>query len=473
MMTTTTTATQHPVVLRFEGMFPDQLDGYEGHRQRIRGDDGNIVRERSHLNRLLIGDEDWAETTRAEVEEMRLENFAEELEALKRRKRRKDIARRLAEGPKDPWRKTRHGPMREVILTANSAWFRRSLFEGEAADAAEIDRNEREFEALAVGWLKAQFGDDVIHARADRDEIAYHIHAVILPRETKTVNGATRRMLQPSKFAIIEDYEKAQDSVGAWFKQAGLVRGERRAAAVRAARTAGVTPPPKRRHTRPHEWRRAEEARLALLDNAVSARSEQVQSRSEAVSRREAAVAARERALVREQAALATRDSALARKADAVAQREADADETARDAHAVIRLAEQWADGDIAIAADRGGPPTATPTAAQPAPTVARVLERVARGGLAARALGAFARLQKRLRREASDALQERERQVERDARAILSVDAYVVEIAGRLPAYERSVIERLRQGIAAPLTRLKGLVRRAKDPSRGPDERD
>lgn len=472
-MTTTSTAKQHPVVMRAECMFPDQLDGYEAHRQRIRGDEGNICRERSHLNKLLIGDEDWAATARNEVNQMRIENFAAELEELQRRKRKKDIARRLAEGPKDPWRKTRHGPMRELILTANSEWFRSSVFAGEIATKDEIEQNEQAFETLAVAWLKQQFGDDVIHARADRDEIAYHIHAVILPRETKTVNGATRRMLQPSKFEIIEDYEKAQDSVGEWFKQAGLVRGERRAAAVRAARAAGETPPPKRRHTRPHEWRKAEEARLALLDNAVSARAEQVRLRSDSVDQREMTVAARERAVARDQASLAERDIALTRKEGRVAEREERASEQTREAHAVFRLAEQWADGDIDIVAEPGKPPVAKPTAAQPAPAVSHVLERVARGGLAARALGAFARLQKRLRREATEALQDRERQVELDAKAILSVDTHIVEIARHLPESDRTVIARLRQAIAAPLTRLKGLVRRAEDPSRTGTERE
>jgi len=42
-------------------------------------------------------------------------------------------------------------------------------------------------------------------------------------------------MLQPSKHPLIKDYEKAQDSVGMWFSELGLKRGERRKQALRAA----------------------------------------------------------------------------------------------------------------------------------------------------------------------------------------------------------------------------------------------
>lgn len=110
--------------------------------------------------------------------------------------------------------------MREVILTANKDWFAGdlSIFFGESES-----QREKAFGEYAVAWLKEHFGDDVIHARADRDEAAYHIHAVIMPRakveiakpKAKTPTAsATRWMLQPSIHPMIEDYEAAQDSVG-------------------------------------------------------------------------------------------------------------------------------------------------------------------------------------------------------------------------------------------------------------------
>ncbi|MBS1302528.1 plasmid recombination protein, partial [Loktanella sp. SALINAS62] len=227
----------YPVVLRFEGLYPHHLAGYEAHRLRKGGDLSHV--DRSKLNGPpLIGHEDWAARALAEIREMTTENFAAELESLEKRNRKKDIERRIVEGPKQPWRATRHGPMREVILTVNKDWF-----EGDAAfHGVKQSSREDEFGTQAVAWLKKNFGEDVIHARADRDEAAYHIHAVIMPRATVEIAKpnakmptatATRRMLQPSIHPLIKDYEAAQDSVGQWFADQGLVRGERRAAAIR------------------------------------------------------------------------------------------------------------------------------------------------------------------------------------------------------------------------------------------------
>lgn len=271
---------KHPVVLRFEGMSPEDLAGYEAHRTRRGGDLGHVDRAWSPLNRRLIGPEDWAQRALAEIAEMRAANFAEELEALERRKRKKDLLRRVAEGPKDPWRASRHGPLREVILTANRDWFEEGAVEAWMS-GSNVNARERAFEDRAVAWLKAQFGEDVIHARADLDETAYHIHAVILPRTVVEIKGATRRMLQPSKHAMIRDYEVAQDSVGAWFAEIGLCRGARRKQAIREALTSGKEPPVSPRHVRPAEWRRKEEKRLAEKAAAVETRARAVHAREQ------------------------------------------------------------------------------------------------------------------------------------------------------------------------------------------------
>jgi hypothetical protein len=290
--------TRFPVVLRFEGIGPENLAGYEKHRKRAGGDTGHILEHPPAPNRLLIGDEDWAAKALAEITEMKLQNFAAELQALEQRKRKKDLENRLAEGPRNPWRPTRHGPMREVILTANKEWFN--------ADPAAvfdegIDQNQRiaDFERLAVDWLKEQFGEDVIHARADLDEEAYHIHAVIMPRvrvemtrkdrktgEKKVI--ATRLMLQPSKFDVIENYEHAQDSVGKWFSEIGLVRGEKRKEAFREAVAKGETPPPKRVHTRTRDWRRKKDVEFAKREHDLEARTSAVDERAAAVDEKAA-----------------------------------------------------------------------------------------------------------------------------------------------------------------------------------------
>ena len=275
--------TRFPVVLRFEGIGPENLAGYEKHRKRVGGDIGHILEDPPAPNRLLIGGEDWAANALAEIAAMKAQNFAAELEALERRKRKKDIQKRLAEGPHDPWRPTRHGPMREVILTANKAWFDA---DPAAVFGEGVEQNQRiaDFERLSSAWLKEHFGEDVIHARADLDEEAYHIHAVIMPRvqvemtrkdkntgEKKVI--ATRLMLQPSKFDVIEDYEHAQDSVGAWFSEIGLDRGEKRKQAFRDAVAKGETPPPKRVHTKTRDWRRKKDRELARRERDLETRS--------------------------------------------------------------------------------------------------------------------------------------------------------------------------------------------------------
>ena len=282
--------TRYPVVLRFEGISPENLAGYEKHRKRVGGDTGHILEHPPALNRILIGSETWAIEALAEISEIKAQNFAAELKSLETRNRKKDILRRLAEGPHNPWRPTRHGPMREVILTANKEWFDA---DPAAVFGEGVEHNQRiaNFERLSTAWLKKQFGDDVIHARADLDEEAYHIHAVVMPRvcvemtrtdkktgEKKVI--ATRLMLQPSKFDVIEDYEHAQDSVGGWFSEIGLDRGEKRKEAFRQAVAKGDKPPPKRMHTKTRDWRRKKDRELSKRERDLEVRSAAVEEKS-------------------------------------------------------------------------------------------------------------------------------------------------------------------------------------------------
>ncbi|NVO25719.1 hypothetical protein [Donghicola mangrovi] len=258
---------------------------------------------------------------------MRQENFADEMASLERRKRKSDIIKRMSEGAKDPWRASQHGPLREVILTANKQFF---------ADGVAVFDDERsaedDFRDLAVAWLRQHFGEDCIYAREDVDEEAYHIHAIILPRTLEVMTRtdkktgevreiARRHMLLPSKHPMIADYEAAQDSVGAWFSEIGLVRGERRKQAWRDAVAAGEEPREKRRHVKPRVWREREEARLAAERSNLEA------DRTE-VGKLEIAIAAR---------------------AEVVSQREADVAEREADVEAVITVANAVADGVIEV----------------------------------------------------------------------------------------------------------------------------
>ena len=160
-------------------------------------------------------------------------------------------------------------------------------------------------------WLEKTFGDDCVHARADRNEKTYHIHAVILPRAV-TKDG--RKMLQPSTHTAIRYYEKAQDDVGAWFAAAdiGLRRGERRKKKVRAAirhnkklraeqqegRRLGEaeTPLPEyRQHVSPRKWREAQECKLVEREADVQGREEKLAETEAAVTDREQAASGKQR----------------------------------------------------------------------------------------------------------------------------------------------------------------------------------
>lgn len=57
----------YPVVLRFEGMSPSDLAGFEAHRVRKGGDPGHVDRERSGLNKRLIGDEAWSDAAQRDI----------------------------------------------------------------------------------------------------------------------------------------------------------------------------------------------------------------------------------------------------------------------------------------------------------------------------------------------------------------------------------------------------------------------
>ena len=201
------TQDHYRIVGRMQGFRPENIHRYEMHRLRHGGDLGHCNPARSDLNRVLIGDDAWAAATLARIDDIRLGNHNRRLESLERRKRKKDLLAAVVEGPTDPWRPTKVGPMRELILTANRPYFAPDL------DALFKDKPQRAqlFETHAVAWLAATFCDAVVHARADHDETAYNIHAVIMPLAQKQ-DGRT--MLDPSSHQLIKDYEKLQTALG-------------------------------------------------------------------------------------------------------------------------------------------------------------------------------------------------------------------------------------------------------------------
>lgn len=240
----------HKIVGRMEAIWPHQLSRIAMHGKRSGGDLAHCRMDLLYPTRQLAGDRNWVKTAEDLIRAIRKENFLLEIDRLKRRRRKKELGRRLIEGPKNPWHQSRHGALREVILTANKAYF----------DSDPSGAREGQFERVALNWLRTTFGSDLIHARADHDEAAYHVHAVVLPL-AQTKDG--RKMLQPSKHKVIANYELFQDEIGRCFAEIDLARGRQWAKEVREARASGHEAPEVPRHSRTTEWRRTEEPRLA------------------------------------------------------------------------------------------------------------------------------------------------------------------------------------------------------------------
>lgn len=273
---------------------------------------------------------------------------------------------------------------------------------------------EELFEQRAVAWLRENFGDDVIHARADLDEQAYHIHAVIMPRATVRKYGTECRVLQPSIHPLIKDYEAAQDSAGEWFSEIGLVRGEKRKQAIRDALTDGRTPPINPRHVRPAEWRAKEEKRLA-------------------------------------------------EKAAEVENRERDVVEREDDAASVLAFANAVAAGEI----NTEGRPVETADANQPTQT--QPVKKTALGFAAARK--AFRAVAKRLgARAEEEARREAHEHIASEIAEIRAADEIILEIARAFPQTQRERIAKIRRTLTAKIMALDPRAKGRPDASKSGD---
>jgi len=390
-------------------------------------------------NKRLIGEKDWLEKTHLMIDEMKAANHLAELTSLKKRRRKAEFDRRVAEGPKDPWRPTRHGPMREVILTASHKYFDEDLgaFFGE-----DTNQREEDFERIAVKWLKDNFGDDVVHAHADKDELAYHIHAVIVPRVRVDVgvgkNTALRERLQPSKHELIRYYEKAQDSVGEAFAGIGLVRGERRRAAYREAMRAGKAPEPYRANVKTWKWRMAQDLALKEREAKVSAREAEA----------EAILAVAE--------AVAAGDVDPEGTAEALA---AGGVERAEEVAEVRRATLEDDDEHVPETPSIGDKVVATPTARPDALTVVRgAVNRAPKA--AARVFAAFGAAWTLLRRNAEAEAQEAVRE---EFSEIKAADKQITRIAVTLGSKDRARIAFARGGLAKRVEAIARRIARAR----------
>lgn len=135
------------------------LSAHELHR----APDGNsaIDPARSNLNRVLIGPRTQSEA----------------LDAL------------FASGVQRPAAQS-EAPYVQIVVGASADFFRPD--DPEAAGTFQADRVEQ-FEREAVAWLKATFGDDLIHASTHLDETTPHMHVLVAPTYQKAARKPGRK----------------------------------------------------------------------------------------------------------------------------------------------------------------------------------------------------------------------------------------------------------------------------------------
>ncbi|MGI3213308.1 hypothetical protein ACROSR_19670 [Roseovarius tibetensis] len=271
-------------MLRFASMFPRDLKRRAMHDRRTGGDLSHVRKDLSRLNARRIGDRAWIPQLHSEVEKAGADNLAEEIAARQRKGRRKEARQLRERGPRDPWKFTRAGPLREGILTVNKRWF---------GGAGQEDWNPDRvaaFQQRALDFLQEHFrGGQLREASSHEDEEAFHIHfTVAVWVEKVSENRGRQRLLQPSANPLLANYEYAQDLAGEAFLDLGIHRGERRAQAAREAKAAGLEGPDPRAHVPPSQWRK-DQRRKAVQDadrikRAAAHRAETIKSDARAVA---------------------------------------------------------------------------------------------------------------------------------------------------------------------------------------------
>ncbi len=326
-----------PIVLRLQGLHPDNLGRFDMHDHRNGGDLSHVDLDASELNEVLHCEPKWQETIKAEAASARRNNFRERMEALRKKGRKAEREALIVEGESDPWRRCSGGPLREGILTVNKEWF------GGTGQAEWDAEKVAAFKQTAMEFLLKHFPDGQLrYANAHHDEEAFHIHFVaVVWTEKVTANRGRQVLLQASLNPLLKNYEHAQDLAGEAFAPLGIARGERRAEARRVAKEAGEDVPQKRRHIPPSEWRADQQAAgheksSEILDAAQSKAKEMIEDGRTVgkttirKSRKRAVKEARRRkeAATREAAAAERHRKEEERAADAARKERADAEAT-------------------------------------------------------------------------------------------------------------------------------------------------
>lgn len=285
-------ADKHPLVFGMRPLWPGQLARVEMHQTRTGGDLSHIRPGRTHLNSFLVGNEDWRGRLEEELRRASELNYRHAYSARRWiRKRKKEAAEIRRAGPQDPWKRDRsEGPLREGVLTAN-----RKYFEGDTPGFPSVEK-ENQFRRAALRFLTEQFGNSCVAAWEDRDEEAYHIHFVIAPWTlSESKQAGKQRTLVPSSILVIKSYEAGHDIAAEYFKNVGLVRGEKRAQRRREAfHNEGKSEFPAENATC-HEWRAEEAVRLDEKRWKAAEAWRCVKARSDAAAKRAAAAEAAEK----------------------------------------------------------------------------------------------------------------------------------------------------------------------------------
>ncbi|MBB5721164.1 hypothetical protein FHS72_000771 [Loktanella ponticola] len=263
---------EHLIVLRYERVTYHGIGGVEAHGKRL-GDVDNVDLTRTYLNEFPIGHENLREIVDSHIVNMQRDNIDLRRQSLIRRRRKSELKdleaaveaadeaaveaagddiNALADLINFPWDQKNVHPFTEGFLSISHEWFLDSNGE---QDPDKVDQ----FRSFALGYLEAEFGNEVLYARLDLDEKTPHLSFVIAPehRERRT----DRRMLSHRQHRLFgkeevyklfegdcdddvikrKSYELLQDRVAEYAQSAGLdvTRGERRAEKERGQRMMG------------------------------------------------------------------------------------------------------------------------------------------------------------------------------------------------------------------------------------------
>jgi hypothetical protein len=260
----------HFIVLGIRRRTLPDLSGFDMHACRNGGSLRHVDRERSHLNRALIGEIGGARASASIIaDELALAHLRAKIAGLKKRRRKSEMKalRQLAaaQGPRaaagDPWDHKNTKPFFDGILSASAEHFASGCDAdptagGEPPLSFEDACRRRGWNPVKVeqwidvarAFLGAEFGDDLIALRVDLDERTPHLHFVGAPR---AVDGKGRPILSQRLHRVLGDrpefegdprtsYERLLDRAGEHFAPLGLLRGERKAALERGAEALGL-----------------------------------------------------------------------------------------------------------------------------------------------------------------------------------------------------------------------------------------